>query len=113
MNNPLWWKGPIWLQNDPKEWKTTPIQPLKTEDVPKIKPQEFGFVTVTKEDNFMSKFSSLARLRAVTAWCLRPFKTQSQKRKGEPTFRGELVPEKLKLATVVLVKIIQKDEFKT
>ena len=112
VNNPLWWKGPSWLKKDPKSWKVTPILPLKSDEIPEMKTEKIGLVSVEREATYMDKFSSFARLRSATAWCLRLFSNQHKKKNGETRITGELTADEINSATIALIKMIQKDEFK-
>lgn len=66
----LWWSGPSWLSKEPHNW---PVNLVKDVVLPDVKPiKKFVFITLDKEGfNLLEKFSSLNKLKRVTALCLR------------------------------------------
>ena len=63
----LWWEGPNWLYFAPPDWPQHPAPQSPGG------PEELCFTTITAEDDstLLTHFSTLGRLKSVTAWILR------------------------------------------
>ena len=75
VQNHLWWKGPPWLMSPPHLWPSSLEQnPISLQQrlhsaLPEIKVRKM--TTTTMDPPLWSKFSSMAKLARVLAYCLR------------------------------------------
>jgi len=69
-NFQLWWNGPAWLTLDRQEWPKE-LVPISNEQIPEIKIYTMVFHSTSSSRELFIKFSSLSRLKRVTAYCLR------------------------------------------
>ncbi|XP_024885139.1 uncharacterized protein LOC112463171, partial [Temnothorax curvispinosus] len=65
----LWWEGPEWLY-DPAEHLHETIPPVIGE-IPETKASSTTFTQIFEDNDILSRFSSLSRLKRVIAYCLR------------------------------------------
>lgn len=113
----MWWEGPSWLTQP-----ELPIfeKPDVTGDLEeKLSGINCGMVELSPEESpILTRFSTLERLKRVTAWYIRWLHWKSCIRRGSPdsVVKGPLRVEELKFALVFWVKHIQdiyfKDEIK-
>ncbi|XP_062557443.1 uncharacterized protein LOC134222316 [Armigeres subalbatus] len=109
-DNELWWHGPTWLKQDPREW------PVATEAPPKEELEKRRNVVVcasSKESDFLSdylvRFSTFTRLIRMTAYWLR-FLNNLRCPVGERQ-TGFLSSCELHLAEQLIIRKVQVESF--
>lgn len=102
----LWWAGPDWLTIDQRDWPTESVPP--PEVIPEVRRQTVVCHGVQTNIEWFAKFSSLTRLKRVTAYCLR-FKVNALTGQSKKT--GPLSVEELENATSTLIRMVQSNEF--
>lgn len=102
----LWWQAPQWLHEDKCHWPKV-ITNCEGE-LPELKQKSVSVLTVSEYDEFpFKRFSSLARLRRVVAYCFR-FISRCQRK---PSEQGPLTAKELDKSLVCLTRISQKESF--
>ena len=119
VQNHLWWKGPPWLMSPPHLWpfslEQNPIslQQQMHSALPEIKVRKM--TTTTMDPPLWSKFSSMAKLARVLAYCLRFVHHKHSIRDPLLTHPPALSLEELKKAHLKIVQHLQRkawpDEF--
>jgi len=105
IHHPIWWHGPSWLQEDdslPENRPHASDSVLSTEE----KSKAVATTSIENTSDFIQRFSSLTRLKRVTAYCFRFIKTL---RKQGTT--GPLTSLELKTALEFWVKETQRHHF--
>lgn len=111
INCELWVKGPEWLQQPTPEF-CGPSNESFLFDESHLREQKGNSVvslSLCRELELVSKFSSWSKLTRVTAWCLRFFRNCSKI--PSKRIKGVLTSEELEMATTLIVKIVQSDQF--
>lgn len=92
---------------DHQDWPKE-IPPCLEVPVPELKKTIAAFPCTSSRSDIFTRFSSLTRLKRVTAYCLQfKFNTLSKSTKKS----GPLSSEELEQATDVLVRMVQSEEF--
>lgn len=113
LNLELWWNGPNFLHSDEFKGRTDSVQ---QEITTKLEKRMSCFLATTsfKESNLFSKelfskYSTLSKLKAVTAICYRFFK---RLQKSNESYNSTLQNMELQLAMKTLIKFAQDDNFR-
>lgn len=111
VNHQLWFKGPSFLMNSEDSWSTNNFQISTDEHVPdEVKPKIQVLITVTKDPPYLlTKFSSLEKLKRITAWCLRFVKGCKKQRNPSKI----LTSSELQEALNVYIKWTQEETYST
>ena len=119
VQNHLWWKGPPWLMSPPHLWPSSleqnpiSLQQQQHSALPKLKVRKM--TTATMDLPLWSKFSSMAKLARVLAYCLRFVYHKHRIRDPLLTHPPALSSEELKKAHLKIVQHLQRkawpDEF--
>ncbi|XP_011858761.1 PREDICTED: uncharacterized protein LOC105556289 [Vollenhovia emeryi] len=87
-NCPFWWKGPSFLQEDYSSVLNDSIRLLPPKELPEVKRQTIALSAALEEDlNLINKFSSLSRLKRVTAYC---YRFAHNAKRGGKNHQGEI-----------------------
>ncbi|XP_066590852.1 uncharacterized protein [Prorops nasuta] len=100
MGSKLWWNGPEWLLTHRSQW---PYQPLQVHSV--------AIVHKTKENEFLTRFSTLTRLIRVLAYCLRPFRNRRLKKNQLAPNMSFLTASELLEARYCAIRMAQSAAF--
>ena len=119
VQNHLWWKGPPWLMSPPHLWPSSleqspiSLQQQQHSALPELKVRKM--TTATMDLPLWSKFSSMAKLARVLAYCLRFVHHKHRIRDPLLTHPPALSSEELKKAHLKIVQHLQRkawpDEF--
>ncbi|XP_018403051.1 PREDICTED: uncharacterized protein LOC108779974 [Cyphomyrmex costatus] len=104
----LWWSGPDWLLEDCQDWPAETY--TKVSPIPELKKQTVIAYCDSSSREIFTRFSSLSRLKRVTAYCMR-FKNNTLMKQTRKT--GHLSIEELNNAMLVLIRMVQAVEFAT
>ncbi|XP_046142183.1 uncharacterized protein LOC123987906 [Osmia bicornis bicornis] len=97
----IWRHGPKWLTNDTAEWPESRF--TLASEVPETR-SRFCFATATvRSDEILNRYSCIAKLRRIVAYCLR-FKKDYRR-------KGPLTAEEIHNADERIVKLIQASTF--
>lgn len=103
-----WWEGPQFLKLPLEEW---PVQ-RKAPDMEIVNSEKKKLVisslSVQKTEKFYEKYSSYWKILRITAWMIR-FVSNMKDRFSKTL--GELTAKEMKYAEVILLKLIQREEF--
>ena len=107
--HPLWWTGPPWLKEPTHRW---PTGCLTDSNIPGIAAEEravpiFNLLVPSKTDDFIKRFSSLDRLKRVTAYCLRFHHNARTNCTGHTRQYGSITANELRNALICLVRMVQ------
>lgn len=102
----LWWKGPEWLAMNENKWPREVTAQL--DDVPELKKQTVILHCTQSNIEWVTRFSSLVKLKRITAYCLR-FKTNALNKNSKRS--GAFSVEELEGALATLILMVQSDEF--
>lgn len=106
-NSLLWWKGPAWLSSPKDAW---PISKTDLPDeLPETKQTKF-FIARHDEIFLLTRYSSLPKLKRVTAYCLR-FIHNCKQRISDNRKTGVLSVSEIKTALQTLIKLSQSYTF--
>lgn len=105
-NLQLWWHGPDWLAQNQINW---PNLSTKLEELPELRNRTQVLITIQNNAFPFEKFSSINRLKRVTAFIFR-FKNNCQKSR-ELRQCGPLLLEEINYAFECLIKVAQKQSF--
>lgn len=107
----LWFSGPPWLQQSPRHWPPdiSAQNPIFPKDLPEFKNQTHVLLQTNKELFPFVKFSSLTKLKRVTAYCLRFIQNCQIAR--ELRQYDTLSLDELNSAMQTLVKLAQRESF--
>ena len=102
----IWWHGPEFLVNSQMNWlsETSTNQEL---DLPELK--SFALTIEVPKTTFIKNFSSLQKLKRITAYILR-FKNNAQLAVNN-RLAGSLDPVELNAALIQLIRLVQQEEF--
>lgn len=111
VNHHLWWNGPSFLQNSEDSWKSEKFQLCNKENVPEeVKPKIQVLVTVTNEPPFLlTKYSSLEKIKRITAWCMRFVNNGCKKRQSNSS--SFLTSAELQDALNIYIRWTQEDSY--
>ena len=111
LDNKLWWNGPCWLKFDRSEWKVNNfLNNLPLSTIPEHRPTCNMVVKIDEFDPF-SRFSTLAKLKRVIAYCKRF--TFNCKNPKSNRISGVLTVSELKDSFLMLIRLSQKQSFKS
>lgn len=99
----LWWFGPQFLKFDESEWPSTT---LNIQNVPEQKTVHAMPTTVENTIDLTERFSSLTKLKKVTALCIR-FINNCRKHNKQ----GPITVDELENATTILIRMAQMHAF--
>ena len=116
----LWWKGPQWLEKDPKDWPTWNVEKIDKEVLEAIQSEEKVLYEATmvseatKAENIPTpfgisgnRFSSFTKLLRVTAYVNRFI----MKLKKVNNLNGPITAEEMDAAKVKWIKYLQRKHF--
>nr|XP_012233626.1 PREDICTED: uncharacterized protein LOC105678692 [Linepithema humile] len=111
--NKLWWNGPSFLQGDYYEILNSSAPFPLSEELPEIRKRTIALMaTSTEGASIINKFSSLAKLRRVIAYCLRFICNSRKKVKNRDDYNiGPLLVEELEYSMLALLGIAQREEY--
>ena len=107
--HPLWWTGPPWLKEPTHRW---PTGCSTDSNIPGIAAEEravpiFNLLVPSKTDDVIKRFSSLDRLKRVTAYCLRFHHNARTNCTGHTRQYGSITANELRNALICLVRMVQ------
>ena len=106
-HHPLWWKGPLWLQDSPANWPSAPKSTCTDLEMKSSRITSLLAESTPTDNDLLNRFSSFNRLVRVTAWILR-FKNKSSRKS---TLSGGLQPEELRDARSKILRQLQLQDF--
>lgn len=104
----VWWKGPPFLAKLPTVWPKTEAT---TQEIPEIKKERPVVMTTTEEESYLNRFSSLERLKRVTAWLLRFCFNAKAKARKTTLKSGPLSVDEIQNALDLVVRKVQSEHF--
>lgn len=107
-NTPLWWAGPPFLKSENFLENCVPVSPHTSET--QEEERKLVFITEVNDDRILTllnKFSSLDKIKAIVAWCLR----FSYNCRTRPRITRSLSDTDLADALLIIVKHVQLDIF--
>jgi len=99
-NNPLWWRGPPWMQSPMNKWETKHSVVTDTREEQRM---YTVLVSQINHNEMLHRFSSFSRLIRVTAWCLRWLRRANQTK--------DLSTDELRRAALRWFSIVQQEYF--
>lgn len=109
----LWWNGPPWLRLDHAQWPNFNFSVIDSDKVPESRRSLVRSCVANTQSNDMlnlsDKYSNLATLVRVVAWCKR-FGDNLRKVKQD-RFLGVIKAEEYRWALTHLIKMVQCDSF--
>lgn len=111
VNHSLWWSGPMWLKADDSAWPAQPAVLAATDEI-RTRANYVERVVGDGDTELLSRYSTLRRLKRVTAWCLR-FLNNCRLRGDDKAQRklGPLIPAEHQQASDVWVRVSQSNAF--
>lgn len=110
IGNDMWFHGPLWLRLEEDNWPRKITLPNK-EEIPEGRTKIQAFPSTSTPFMLLERFSSLQRLLRVVSYCLRF--TWNCMMQGEFRVNGNLTSDELEQVISCVVKLSQKDTFKT
>ncbi|XP_066600085.1 uncharacterized protein [Prorops nasuta] len=108
VKNELWWKGPVWLTENPSHGSLPCEEQLEVE-VPEAKIQKEIVMLASKSlDDLFDKFPSIVKLNRVIAWAIRFI--MNCRRGRRQVITEHLSPEELEEAMKKLIKSAQTNK---
>jgi hypothetical protein len=111
VSHDLWWTGPDWLCRDASDW------PKQLQLVPNTVDEEgeeiYNFVVVSATDPVLltERFSSMLRLKRVTAWVIRFAGNCQARKKNLDRVTSPLTADELGRAEKYWISLVQKEHF--
>lgn len=117
-NNNLWWNGPSWLRNPhvKDEKLSSDTDKYTSSDVlveEKVKSVVTTVILGTSEMSIFNRYSSWKKLVHVVAYILRFCNNALAKRRKQIVNKGLLCITEIQLATIILIKVVQRYVFAT
>jgi len=110
IKNEFWWNGPEYLKLTSNAWPTTPPN-LLTGTAPERRIMKVMVTSIDEPWNLITKFSSLSKLKRITAYCIRFI--HNLKSNVSNKRAGPLTNSELQTALLFWIKLIQKIHFST
>lgn len=112
LNSSLWWTGPPFLKTDTSDWPDNNNYSIPFNQLPELKKKVVILQTTINENHYIfMKFSSLLKLRRVTALCIRFFNNLKNKKNKLDLQTGHISVSELNDANESLIKLAQKESF--
>ncbi|CAD7001397.1 unnamed protein product, partial [Ceratitis capitata] len=106
VDNPLWWQGPSWLQEDDTKWPVNEIEQLTTIEEKRVHTHTS---TVNDSQDILNRFSNFSRALRVISYIRRFYQRTHPKTKSFFKTESNLIsPDEIKLTTQCLISICQK-----
>ena len=111
LNHDLWWTGPAWLCRDVSDWPKQPqlVSNTLTEEGEEI--SHHVVVSTTAPILPVERFSSLLRLKRVTAWAIRFARNCQARKKKLDRITSPLTAGELSQAEKYWISLVQKERF--
>ncbi|XP_074041972.1 uncharacterized protein [Leptinotarsa decemlineata] len=103
----IYWCGPSWLQESEGAW---PFMPTKTSTLPELKKVVFAHKATIETFDIFDRYSNLAKIRRIVAYCLR-FRKNSSCHKDDRNL-GPLTCDDIDSANSRLVRLTQNTSFR-
>ncbi|XP_078051680.1 uncharacterized protein LOC144477814 [Augochlora pura] len=101
INNSVWKNGPTWLIHEESFWPQLDLPSLDI--VPEIRKNTCLLTTTTPPFELLKRYSSIAKLRRIVAYCLR-FKRDNR-------HKGSLSSNELSTANQTILRLVQQECF--